>query len=360
MRHEELIRRTLNLGDWRAPRSTVEYRTESARHVRAGFVGCGGHAYRNLLTAFHFAPVDLVALADIAGERAEAIRREFGAERAYTDYRAMLAREQIDCVVVVTNYDDDGRPRFPGIAIDALDAGCNAWIEKPPAHRLDEVEAMRAAERRTGHFIQVGYKKMFVPAYVKARELSQTPQFGGARQLLVRYPQRMPHPAGRFDLKGHPGALPFLDHVWHPFAITQLLMGDVREMTYLWEADTGGWIATFAFAAGGIGVLNAAGGQARGAPIEHVELFGDGEHIIVENNTGLTYLRRYSGHHYGRDADHFTPIDQAPIVWDPEFSPGVLYNKNASSSAMRRRSASSAEMSSTGRPRRGRTCVRPI
>jgi predicted dehydrogenase len=326
---EERRRRLLDLPDWRELPNTVEYRTEAARTVRAGFVGCGGHSYRNVYSAFHFAPVELVAVADLQHERAVAYAKEFGAERAYGDYREMLEREQLDCVFVVTNYDERGRPRFPGIAIDAMRAGAHAWIEKPPAASLEEVEAMQAVERQTGRFVQVGYKKMFVPTYEKAKEISQRPEFGGARQLSVRYPQRMPPPETRYALDRDPLAVGLLDHVWHPFAVIQYLMGDAQTVSYVWDRQSMGFFAQFTFRNGGIGSLHSSGGQSAGGPLEHVELVGDGAHLVVDNIVKLTYYRRFKGHYYGRSADFFTPDESAPIVWEPEMSLGVLYNKNS-------------------------------
>lgn len=315
--------------DWRELPNTIDYRVEAPRKVRAGFVGCGSHSYRNIYTGFHFAPVDLVAVADIQKDRADAYAAEFGAAHAYADYREMLERENLDCVFVVTNYDEQGRPRFPGIAIDAMRAGAHAWIEKPPAATLAEVEAMQAVERQTGKFVQVGYKKMFVPTYVKAKEIAARPEFGGARQLSVRYPQRMPPPETRYALADNPWAVSLLDHVFHPFAIVTYLMGDVESLSYVWDRVSGGFFVHFSFRDGGIGSLHSSGGQSPGGPLEHVELIGNGAHLIVENITRLTYYRPYQGHYYGRDGDFFTPDESAPIVWEPENSLGVLYNKNA-------------------------------
>ncbi|MBM4418823.1 MAG: Gfo/Idh/MocA family oxidoreductase [Chloroflexi bacterium] len=325
---EQRRQQTLGLPDWREWPNTVEYRAESTRRVRAGFVGCGGHSYRNIYSSFHWAPVDLIAVADVDLDRAKAYAREFGAERAYADYREMLARENLDCVFVVTNYDERGRPRFPGIAMDIMRAGANAWIEKPPAANLAEVEAMQAVERQTGRFTQVGYKKMFVPTYIKAKEISQRPEFGGARQLSIRYPQRMPPPETRYALDRDPLAVGFLDHVWHPFAVIQYLMGDAQTMSYVWDPQSRGFFAQFTFSNGAVASLHSSGGQAAGAPLEHVELMGDGSHVVVDNIVKLTYYRKFSGHYYGRSADFFTPDESAPIVWEPEMSLGVLYNRH--------------------------------
>ncbi len=315
--------------DWRELPGTIEYRAEATRKVRAGFIGCGVHSYRNIFPAFHYAPVELVAVADVLEDRAQAYAREFGAQRSYTDYREMLDREQLDCVFVVTNYDEAGHPRYPQIATDAMRAGCHAWIEKPPAATLEEVDAMLAAEAATGKFVQVGYKKMFVPTYVKAREISQRPEFGGLTQLSVRYPQALPPLESRYDLANNRLAISFLDHLFHPMAIIQLLGGDVTSLVYQWEERAGGMMAMFTLRDGGIASLHSSGGQSYGAPREHVEIIGNGAHIVVDNGIKLTYYRRNQGLYYGRAASFITPDEEAPIHWEPEFSLGVLYNDNA-------------------------------
>ncbi len=307
----------------------IDYRFEAVRTVRAGFVGCGGHSYRNIYPTFRYAPVDLVAVADVAEERAAGYAREFGAQRAYRDYREMLSIEDLDCVFVVTNYDDRGRPRFPTIAIDAMRAGCHAWIEKPPAADLAEIEAMMTVERETGKFVQVGFKKMFTPANEKAREISQRPEFGGVSQLTVRYPQAVPPAATRFDLAGTPAAVGFLDHIFHPLSVIQLLGSGVTTLLYQRDERAGGMFALLGLRDGGVACLHSVGGPGRHAPLERVEVVGRGAHLVIENGVKLTYYRPGQPLPYGRAPSFIAPDDEAPLRWEPEFSLGVLSNDNA-------------------------------
>ncbi|HYH11106.1 MAG TPA: Gfo/Idh/MocA family oxidoreductase, partial [Thermomicrobiales bacterium] len=76
----------------------VRYNFEYDRKVRVAFIGAGGHSFRNVYPTFQYAPVDLVAVCDLDGERAAAFARQFGATASYTDHREMLAREQPDAV----------------------------------------------------------------------------------------------------------------------------------------------------------------------------------------------------------------------------------------------------------------------
>ena len=127
----------------------ITYNFEYDRKVRVGFIGCGGHAYRNIFPTFQYAPVDLIAVCDLQPERAAAFARQFGARHTYTDHREMLAREQLDAVFVVAGYDEHHRPRYPQLAMEAMRAGVHVWIEKPPAASLAEVEAMQ--DRQPGY-----------------------------------------------------------------------------------------------------------------------------------------------------------------------------------------------------------------
>ena len=308
---------------------SIKYSFEYERRLRVGFVGCGVHSWRNVYPTFQYAPIELVAVADPVADRAQAYARQFGATAAYGDYREMLERERLDAVFVVTNYDERGHPRYPQIACDALAVGAHAWIEKPPAATVEEVQQMLDAERRTGKFIQVGYKKMFFPAVAKAREIiSRTAEFGTPAQIYVRYPQVLP-PPGERDLSNR-RMVGFLDHFFHPAAIIHRLMGPVRTVSYTREPHNGGSFSTLTFENGAAGVMHLAAGQAGTSPLERLEVIGSGANVVVENGVKLTYYRKggRGPGGYGRASTYIGQDSDAPIVWEPEFSLGQLYNKN--------------------------------
>lgn len=306
----------------------VTYRFEHERRLRVGFAGCGGHAWRNVYPTFQYAPVDLVAVADPVEARAAAYAQHFGVPAHYRDHREMLARERLDAVFAVTNYDERGHPRYPGIAADAMEAGAHVWIEKPPAATVEEVEQMLAAERRTGKFVLVGFKKMFFPAIAKAREIVSRAEFGTPAQIYVRYPQALP-PAGERD-DADRRMVGFLDHFFHPAAIVHRLMGPVAAVSYVREPHNGGSFSTLRFAGGAVGVMHLAAGQSGTSPLERVEVVGTGTNVVVENGVRLTYYRKgpRGPGGYGRAASFIGPDESAPMVWEPEFSLGQLYNKN--------------------------------
>jgi len=274
--------------------------------------------------------VRLVATCDLDAGRAAAFAEKFGARASYTDYREMLAREELDAVFVVTGYDPNGRPQYPAIAAECLRAGVHVWIEKPPAGSCAEIEAMQQASRESGRHVMAGLKKMFFPANEKAKELMKLPDFGGASCVSVQYPQSIP-PADdirRYLEEGANigGVVGFLDHLCHPMSLLVFLLGMPRTLYYERSRDGSGF-ATFTYESGQVASLALTAGQSLNGGMERTLIVGRGRHIIVENNIRVVYGRN-AGVGYGDNPDFYRGgPDEAAAVWEPEFSLGQLYNK---------------------------------
>ncbi len=56
--------------------------------VRAGFIGCGSHAFRNVYPTLQFTPFDLAAVCDVKRDKAEA----FAAQLAPTTHTTTTRR----------------------------------------------------------------------------------------------------------------------------------------------------------------------------------------------------------------------------------------------------------------------------
>jgi len=305
------------------------------QEIRAGFIGCGSHSSRNIYPTFQFAPVNLVATCDLSIEKAQAFAAKFGAQNAYDSYHEMLEREELDAVFVVVGYDARGRPLYPGIAVDCLDAGCHVWLEKPPAATCAEIEQMGEAAQASGKNVLVGFKKMFFPANEKAKELMSAPDFSRTSLVLLQYPQYVPT-RGELEQYLHEGknvggVRGFLDHLCHPVSLMLYLLGMPRSLSYERSA-MGAGVATFGFDSGAVASLALTRGSSRNGGMERTTIVSDsGKHIVVDNNVRVSYHRSppyEPGTGYGSAPNFYTGApDQATAVWEPEFSLGQLYNK---------------------------------
>ncbi|MCG8970157.1 Gfo/Idh/MocA family protein [Streptomyces sp. CL12-4] len=129
-------------------------------------------------------------LAAIAGRDAHSVRAaadKHGWAAAETDWRALLARDDVQLVDICTPGDSHAE-----IAIAALDAGKHVLCEKPLANSVAEAEAMvRAAEaaRARGQVAMVGFNYRRVPALTLARRLIADGRLGTLRHVRVTYLQ---------------------------------------------------------------------------------------------------------------------------------------------------------------------------
>lgn len=303
----------------------VEYNYEAQNKIRAGFIGAGGHSYRNIYPCFQYAPVELVALADHHEEKATEFARLFGAERWYLTHDELLEAEELDAVFVCTSFDPDGYPRYPGLSVQAMRAGCHVWIEKPPAATTGEIEEMQRVSRETGKHVAVGFKKMFFPSYVRVKELMDGGALGEPMSAYMRYRLSLPPAERRDDTTAWKG---FMD-ICHPASALYYLFGPAEELIYR-RAPSGDVSAILSFAGGLQCSLHLTGGQAATSPLERLEVVGRGANVVVDNCASMIHYRKGGDRGpggYGRATSFIGPDDNGPTYWFPEFSLGNLYNK---------------------------------
>ncbi len=308
--------------------------------IKVGVVGCGSHSFRNIFPTFQFAPVRLVATCDFNGEQAAAFCGKFGGERSYTDHREMLRKERLDAVFIIVGNDRRGRPMYPAVAIDCLEAGVNAWIEKPPAATCSEVEQMMEASKRSGKTVAVGYKKIFVQANMKAKELARSDDFGGISMVIMQNPEQIP-PVEQIrqyleEEKNINDVRLFSDHLCHPLSQMISLLGAPRTMYYD-RNSLGAGTVIFKFDSDVIACLHLTCGMAMNGGVERTVIVSrkavhgggreGGRHIVVDNNLRLVYCRNAS-FGYGDETNFYkgTP-DENTAIWEPEFSRGQMFNK---------------------------------
>ncbi|MGR6973836.1 Gfo/Idh/MocA family protein [Streptomyces cynarae] len=122
---------------------------------------------------------------DPAAVRAAADRHGWAA--AETDWRALIARDDIDLVDICTPGDSHAE-----IALAALAAGKHVLCEKPLANSVEEAEAMAAAAEAAqarGQRAMVGFNYRRVPATALARRMVAEGRIGTLRHLRVSYLQ---------------------------------------------------------------------------------------------------------------------------------------------------------------------------
>ena len=140
---------------------------------------------------------DIVAIA--ASEQAD----QFGAD-AYTDYHALLDRQDIDADVCV-----HPRPHLE-ITRAAAAAGKHILMEKPMCCNVAEGDAMIAAAENAGVLLMVAYMMRFDPGYAKLKSLLDdgtlgTLQMAYSNQVGWFSPERHPWLFVKGRIRGYAG-----------------------------------------------------------------------------------------------------------------------------------------------------------
>ncbi|MFJ4027393.1 Gfo/Idh/MocA family protein [Paenarthrobacter sp. NPDC089989] len=129
-------------------------------------------------------------MAVIVGRDAHAVAKaatKWGWAESATDWRQVIARDDIDIVDIVTPGDSHAE-----IAIAALDAGKHVLCEKPLANTVAEAEAMAAAAERAaekGVKAMVGFTYRRVPAVTFLRQLVAEGVVGRIAHVRASYRQ---------------------------------------------------------------------------------------------------------------------------------------------------------------------------
>jgi predicted dehydrogenase/threonine dehydrogenase-like Zn-dependent dehydrogenase len=123
--------------------------------------------------------VRIVAVVAGTGGSARAAADRFGAEVASTDLEAVLGDEAVRLVLIGTRHH-----LHAAQVLRSLAAGKSVFVEKPLCLSRQELEEIRAARKRTGALLAVGFNRRYSPLVLKMKEhLAEIP---GPRVIEIR------------------------------------------------------------------------------------------------------------------------------------------------------------------------------
>ncbi len=151
------------------------------RKVAMGLIGCGtwGRVHARAYAASSSAK--LMAVCDQEAARAAALAQEFGSGESGTDWRALIARPDIEAVAIATPDFAHGE-----IVLAALEAGKHVLVEKPLATTVRECEAILAAQRAVGVKLMVDFHNRWNLPFVNLRRTIAAGQLGSVMMMNFR------------------------------------------------------------------------------------------------------------------------------------------------------------------------------
>lgn len=158
----------------------------ASERITLGVVGIGPRCTYDLNAMLKLADVQCVAIADVQQSRRDAgkklVDEHYGNQdcQLYRDFREMLARDDIDAVIVAT-----GDRWHAKASMMAAEAGKDVYSEKPCGITIGDCQDLADTFIRTKRVFQAGTQRRSVPNFLQAVKLAQTGKLGQLETLYA-------------------------------------------------------------------------------------------------------------------------------------------------------------------------------
>ena len=141
--------------------------------VKVGIIGSQFEADIHA-ASFQIMPdeAEVVAVASPTPDHAKALAERYKIHRVFTDYRQMLAEDDIEMVTITAP-----NALHCQMTVDIANAGKHVVCEKPLCMTLEEADLMIDTCRRKGVLLMYAEELYFTPKYVKAKEMADQGAF---------------------------------------------------------------------------------------------------------------------------------------------------------------------------------------
>ncbi|MGD0499152.1 MAG: Gfo/Idh/MocA family oxidoreductase [Bryobacteraceae bacterium] len=149
--------------------------------VQLGVIGVGTRGTADMGRFVQNQDCAVVAVCDVAKSRVETAAKTIGGSVAsFGDYRRVLDRKDIDAVLIATP-DHWHSP----IAVDAMAAGKDIYVEKPLSNAVPAAQRMLDASRKYQRIVQVGTQQRSWPHFQECAKMIQEGVIGPVTHAVI-------------------------------------------------------------------------------------------------------------------------------------------------------------------------------
>jgi predicted dehydrogenase len=157
-----------------------------SERITIGSIGLGRMGGGNTRSFLRHEDARVIAVCDVQESRRKELKaivdQRYGDTgcATYSDYRELLARPEIDAVMIAT-----GERWHPLISIEAARRNKHMYCEKPMARTVEEAKAVREAVRRAGVVFQLGTQQRSTYYFRHACELVRNGKIGELKTIAI-------------------------------------------------------------------------------------------------------------------------------------------------------------------------------
>ncbi len=238
----------------------------SSGAIRIGIIGAGFARTTQIPGFKAIKGARVVAIASARREHAEEVAREFDIPHVESDWRELIARDDVDLVSIVTPVGTHCE-----MTLAALERGKAVLCEKPMAIDADEAKRMTERAREAGVLALIDHELRFLSGRVKLRELLAEGEIGNVRHAKLTF---------RSDSRAD------TNRPWNWWSDKKQGGGTLREVT---TDDETNMILRFSdseLTQGSTGAISLSMIES-GKPEHRLEIFGSRGALMVEENGQL-------------------------------------------------------------------------
>ncbi len=217
----------------------------AAAVIGAGFVG---EIHARALAALP--SVRLVAVCGRSPGRVDQLAERLGV-RAIVGTEELFRAESLDIVCVATGNTEHLEP-----TLAAIEAGCNVFVEKPMAWRLEDARSMVASARTSDIRLGVNFNHRFSEPYRRALEFTRDGALGAPAYVSMRFTGDL------YPVLNDPYCM-LIETQGHSFDTMRLFAGEIDELSAFLTDPRG--IGTYTSAAVAVRFRNGAVGTLLGS-----------------------------------------------------------------------------------------------
>jgi predicted dehydrogenase/threonine dehydrogenase-like Zn-dependent dehydrogenase len=131
-----------------------------------GIIGAGNFTSAMILPCLKKTSAMLKYISSAAGLTGTALAKKYKISASTTDNSLILSDNDVDLVMITTRHNSHGR-----LAVDALNAGKNVFVEKPLALSQEELDMVIDAYRSSGKTLTVGFNRRFAPLAIQMKKV---------------------------------------------------------------------------------------------------------------------------------------------------------------------------------------------
>lgn len=265
----------------------------SAKKPIIGWMGAGNYAARTLLPAFKANQAQLHTLLNRNGVQSAIQGKKMGFVQAVTDEDLFFSEKSMNTVVIATRHDSHA-----SLAVKALQAGKNVWVEKPLALDLEGLASIEAAYHlatisgKSCH-LMVGFNRRFAPHIIQMKQLLTTLH---EPKAIIMTMNAGALPEDHWAQDPLIGGGRILGEACHYIDLMRFLVGTSitsLDVQYMGQRDTA--TITMKFTDGSVGTIHYFTNGSSLFPKERVEVFCQGRVLQLDN---FLLLKGYGWKHF--------------------------------------------------------------